>query len=111
MSEEIDEIEEVEEVEELGDPRLKKAVEMLVKQSGINSAKLEGKSLEEQFDLLNFYIENKPKRKAKRNRPVIPNPTTTENPKFGKIVYKDGNHITWEISTKDIINGKILKQL
>ena len=113
MSEDIENQDnEADEVITSDDSRLKKAVGILIKQSGIDPSKLEGKSVEEQFDLLSFYQENKPKRKrATGNKPVIPVPTTTENPKFGKVIHKSPNHMTWEVSTKDIISGKILEQL
>ena len=113
MSEqEIPQDNEADEAEPSEDSRLRKAVGILLKQSGVDPAKLEGKCIEEQFDLLSFYQENKPKKKrAKRNKPVIPVPTTTENPKFGKLIYNTPTHMTWELSTKDIINGKILEQL
>jgi len=56
------------------DQRLKKTVSRMIKQASLYKSfkkeKLVGKSLEEQFDLLDFFLENMPSMKSKNKPPV-----------------------------------------
>lgn len=94
------EIEEIEEQEIPQDPRLVKAVERMTKEAttiGLKKEALKGKSIEEQYDLLDFYLENTPKVR-KRNQPVVPGVITDNyNPKQYENFTKTGNGIKWEI--------------
>jgi hypothetical protein len=75
--EETQEEEEIEEEEE--SPRLKKMVDRLLKEASrhrnFKKDKLAGKSLEEQYDILEFYVDNMPRLKNK-NKPPIGKPIT-----------------------------------
>jgi len=80
IEEEIIEKTEVEVDDKDVDPRLSKAVEILIKSTGINKDKLKGKTMPEQFDLLTFYMENMPEKNKKtpnKNEPIIPLPSGT----------------------------------
>ncbi len=86
-TEEIEETEEEEETEEL-DKRLEKSVNRLIKITKIDKEKLKGKTLEEQYDLLDLLVDLIPKsiKKVKsKNKPVVPNPIDVNAPKFGVI--------------------------
>ena len=56
------------------DVRLTKAVDILIKSTGIDKEKLKGKTMPEQFDLLTFYMENMPDKTINKNEPIIPLP-------------------------------------
>jgi len=94
-----EELEEEEEIEE--QPLLKKMVDRLIKQAKRNKSfkakGLAGKTLEEQFTILEFYLDNLPKIKSK-NRKIVAQPTSygtrdmggvtvTDNPITGKKSY------------------------
>jgi len=70
----IEDEEEMEEPEEEVDQRLKKSVSRMIKQASkyksFKKEKLVGKSLEEQYDLLDFFLENMPSMKSKNKPPV-----------------------------------------
>ena len=112
MSEEVEEIEEelIEEEPEKEDPRLKKMVEMLIKQTGIEASKLKGKSLEEQFDLLSFYQDNLPKKKENTkvgpNKPIVGKPVHKKIPKIGRIIQKTQTSETRAYDPRQIFSGK-----
>ena len=61
------------------DKRLKKSVDLLIKLTKIDKKKLEGLSLEEQFDRLSFLSDNLPKTKKEKNKPVVGLPMTDNN--------------------------------
>ena len=89
------------------DTRLQSAVELLKKQTGIDGKQIQGMTVEEQYDFLDRYIKVQPKGKVKRNKPVRPVPTATQNPSFGKLIENSKTHHRWEVRTKDIIKGLV----
>ena len=98
-------IEEPEEVEEAIDSRLQKSVDVLKKLTKIDEKKLEGLTLEEQFDRLDFLADNLPKtRKVTRNKPIVPLPTDVDAPKFGRKVKDDQGGNFWLFNAKEWIN-------
>jgi len=68
------------------DTRLKKSVAMLLKQTKIDPKKMEGMSLEDQFDKLSFLLENTPEPKKTKNKPVVPLPTDPNQKEIGRVV-------------------------
>ena len=50
--------------------------------------KLAGKSLEEQFDILDFYIDSMPTLKKKKNKPPIGKPATEGTKEIEGIIVK-----------------------
>jgi hypothetical protein len=77
-----DEEEEDDEEEEssLDEQRMKKIINRMIKESGIDKTKLKGLSLDEQFDRLDFYMDNLPKPEKKKkiprkNQPPVGMPT------------------------------------
>ena len=104
-----DNIEESDEIEESieDDPRLIKMVERLKKQAKISAEKLEGKTLEEQYDLLEFYLDNKPKRKRTGNKPVVPVVTLVgETDKGYTLLRKTPDSLRWQIDLINVLNKK-----
>lgn len=86
--EQNEEIEEIEETEELDD-RLVKSVKRLIKITKISEGKLKGKTLEEQFDLLDALVDLIPKetkKVKKKNKPIVPIPVDVDAPKIGRIL-------------------------
>jgi len=82
-------IEEVDEVTEdvIVDSRLQKSVNRLKKVTKIKEKALEGLSLEEQFDRLEFMVENAPKKiKKTKNKPIIGLPINVDAKQFGRKV-------------------------
>ena len=86
----IEEIPEEEEVEE--SPRLKRMVERMIKEAtrhrDFKKEKLAGKTLEEQFEILDFYLDNMPKLKNK-NKPPVGSPITQGTREIEGIIIKD----------------------
>ena len=69
------------------DSRLQKSVNRLKKVTKIKEKALEGLSLEEQFDRLEFMVENAPKKlKKTKNKPIIGLPTDLEEVILGTSV-------------------------
>ena len=98
-------------VEEEDDTRLQKSVNRLIKLSKIDKEKLKGLSLEEQYDRLEFLVENIPKKtktkiKRDKNKPVIPMPTDIDIPKFGRKVKNDAGGDFWLFKTDEWIKSK-----
>ena len=92
MTEPIEQTEEEPEEPEV-DSRLKKMVNVLLKQVGEVKG-LEGKTLEEQFDLLEFLAGNKPAPKVKaKNKPIVGKPTSQDKPQIGTLIYKNGDKL------------------
>ena len=97
------------------DPRLTKAVEMLIKQTGIDRENLKGKTIPEQFDLLSFLTENtkkpKPKKTTNKNQPIVPLPTDSTTKIGRKIKNAQGDYYLfsaeeWLPGNKSINNKK-----
>ena len=97
------EVEETEiEVPSNEDPILKDMVARLKKQAKIDVKTLEGKSLKEQYSLLAFLLDNKPKTK-RTNKPVLPGVMTDNyNPKQFTNFEKTGNGIKWTVPTNEL---------
>lgn len=60
------------------DSRLKKSINRMIKETGIDKEKLKGLSLEDQFDRLEFLLDNLPEedtKKKRKNKPVTGMPT------------------------------------
>lgn len=96
---------------EKSNPRLEKMVNILLKTTGIKKEKLKDKTLEEQFDFLNFFAENMPKRRKRTNKPVVPIPSETDKkPKYpdGVSESKDSKlgTISLIINSKKLFNKK-----
>lgn len=96
-------------VGEVENTRLQKSVNRLIKLSKIDKEKLKGLSLEEQYDRLEFLVENLPKKtktKKDKNKPVIPLPTNINAPKIGRKVKDDMGGNFWLFETKEWIKSK-----
>lgn len=113
QNEEIEEVEEdIEFVDNEGNvenTRLQKSVNRLIKLSKIDKEKLKGLSLEEQYDRLEFLVENLPKKKKTKrdkNKPIIPLPTDIDAPKFGRKVKDNMGGNFWLFETKEWIKSK-----
>ena len=76
------------------DSRLQKSVGMLKTLAKIDDEKLKGLSLEEQFDRLTFYLDNQPKKKKSKNKPVVGMPLDSDAPSIGRTA-KEGNSKIW----------------
>lgn len=90
------------------DPRLERTVQRMMKQAGKLGAdlkSLEGKTLDQQFDFLEFYLDNVPKNKSNKNKSVLPglNAQITQEPKSYKNLTQDAMGMHWEVPMKDII--------
>ena len=51
--------------------------------------RLAGKSLEEQYDILDFYLDNMPTLKKKKNKPPVGKPTTEGRKEIEGVIIKD----------------------
>jgi hypothetical protein len=89
------------------DIRLAKMVDRLIKQTGVAKEKLKDKTLEEQYDLLEFLADNSPKPadKKTKNEPVIPLPTNASDPTIGKRV-KDVEGEYWLFKPHEWLKSK-----
>ena len=104
IEEEIIEKTEVEVDDKDVDVRLTKAVDILIKSTGIDKDKLKGKTMPEQFDLLTFYMENMPDKTINKNEPIIPLPAGSV-PQIGRKV-KDNTGNFWLFKAQEWIKRK-----
>ena len=96
--------EEVEQPVQKTDVRLKKSVDLLLKQTKLDPKKMEGMSLEEQFDKLSFLLENIPEPKKEKNKPVVPLPTDPNQKKIGRVIKDVGGKEFYLFKPNEWIN-------
>lgn len=108
MIEENSEVIEVEESPEIvEDQRLQKSVDRLISITKVKKDALEGLSLEDQYDRLEFMLDNMPVNKVvkTKNRPIIPLPTTVDKTLLGRSVSDKGGEGVF-FSTKEWLKKK-----
>ena len=95
------------------DTRLQKSIKRLIKITKIDKEKLKGLTSEEQFDRLEFLVENLPKKtksKKDKNKPIVPLPIDVDSPKFGRMVKNAAGGNYWLFKIEDWIGNKNKKK-